>query len=430
MKSKKFFAFVGGVSIVLILAALPFIEAHGAPAAKPAATKELVIGAAYGMTGPWISYSIPHGKCYQLQAKRINSQGGITVGGEKYLIKLVSVDAKGTAEGGRAAVERLISLHGARFIAGPTLSSGSVAALPLIVQNKVINMSPVTTQKVLTPECPYYFKAHFPGSLVARVYPEFLAERYPSISRIALVMPDDDAGYSNAEYIKAGVAEVNKKQAGRLEIVFEDRYPKGTEDHTPILTAALAKNPHVIDLDSGAPEEMSIIVKEARGLGYKGWFTSGGGFTLERLNEIAGKDFAYNIIHTSFDINNPIEPYIPAGQEQKWEQFRKVFGDWAWLASAWRAEYGEEMSGVVIYANDILPVMLSGIIAANSLDTDKVVKALEEMKYVPTYFGMGTWMGKKTWGINHQIRRPVPLYEIKYGKQFPIKPSVLPPYYP
>lgn len=428
MKRKKSYAVFCGVFLVLMLVALPLVVARAAPASGP--TKELLIGAAYGMTGPWISYTIPMGKCWKLQSKRINEQGGITVGGEKYLVNLKEVDTKCTPEGGRAAVERLISLHGVKFILGPGLSSASVAAVPLMAQHKVLNISPVTTQKVLTFKCPYYFKVHFPGSLVSRVYPEFLAERYPSITKMALVMPDDDAGYSEAKETKSGVAKVNKKQPGRLKIVFEDYYPKGTEDHTPILTAALAKKPDVIHLDAGAPEEMSVIVKQARELGYKGWFISGGGFTLERLNEIAGKDFAYNIIHTSFDINNPTEPYIPAGQEERWEGFRKVFGDWAWLDKVWRTEYGEQMPGVVIYANDALPVMLYSIMAADSLDPDKVVKALEEMKYVPTYYGMGTWMGEKTWGINHQIRRSVPLYEIKYGKQLPIKPPVLPTYYP
>ena len=96
-----------------------------------------------------------------------------------------------------------------------------------------------------------------------------------------------------------------------MEMVFEDYYPKGSEDHTPILTAALAKKPDVIQLGAGAPEEMSMIIKEARELGYTGWFITGGGFSIDRLNEIAGKDFAYNILHTSFDINNPPEPYIP-----------------------------------------------------------------------------------------------------------------------
>jgi branched-chain amino acid transport system substrate-binding protein len=425
MKGKKIYAVLSGISLVLTLAALPLLGARAAPASK-----ELLMGAVYGMTGPWISYTIPFGKCWKLQAKRINEQGGITVAGEKYRISLKEVDTKCTPEGGRAAIERLISLHGVKFILGPGLSSASVAAIPLIDQHKVFNISTVTTQKVFAAKSRYYFKVHFPGSLVSRVYPEFLAERFPSISRMALVMPDDDAGYSEAKETKSGVAKVNKKQPGRLEIVFEDHYPKGTEDHTPILTAALAKKPDVIHLDAGAPEEMSVIVKQARELGYKGWFISGGGFTVERLNEIAGKDFAYNIIHTSFDIDNPTEPYIPAGQEERWEQFRKMFGDWAWLAKAWRAEYGEEMPGIVIYANDALPVMLYAIMAADSLDPDKVVKALEEMKYVPTYYGMGTWMGEKTWGINHQIRRSVPLYEIKYGKQFPVKPPVLPTYYP
>ena len=147
-------------------------------------------------------------------------------------------------------------------------------------------------------------------------------------------------------------------------------------------------------------------------------------------SEIAGKDFAYNILHTSFDPDKPPEVYIPEGQEDRWQLFSDTFGDWAWLDSAWQAEYGEDLPGIVIYANDALPIMIYGITAADSFDTDKVVAALENMEYVPTYFGMGTWMGKETWGQNHQIRRPITLYEIQGGEQILIQPPVLPAYYP
>jgi branched-chain amino acid transport system substrate-binding protein len=425
-KRNKLFLFLSFASMasIIIMLTLSLKVAYAAPA------KELVIGAAYGMTGPWISYTIPFGKVWKIHAKRINNQGGITVGGEKYQLKLVEIDTKCTPEGGRSGAERLISLHGAKFILGPGLSSASLAALPLMMENKVINITPVTTQKVLTSNSKYYFKAHFPGALVSRVYPEFLADRLPKVRRMALVMPDDDAGRSESEETKTGVAKVVKKEPGRMEIVFEGYYPKGSTDHTPLLTAALAKKPDIIHLDAGAPDEMAVIVKEARDLGYKGWFISGGGFTLSRLNEIAGKDYAYNILHQAFDIERPTPVKISPEHEAKWKWFVDMFGEWVWLGKAWKVEYGEDMPEAVVYAVDGLPTMVQGILAANSLDTDKVVEALEGMKYLPTYFGMGTWMGKETWGINHQIRRPIPLYEIKYGKQFPVEPAVMPAVYP
>lgn len=424
MKRNKLSVIVSGGSLFLMLLVLQSITAPTALA------KELVIGSAYGMTGPWISYTIPFGKVWKIQAKRINSQGGITVGGEKYLIKLVEIDTKCTPEGGRSAAERLISLHGAKFILGPGLSSASLAALPLMMENKVLNITPVTTQKVLTSTSKYYFKAHFPGALVSRGYPEFLAERYPNIRKMALVMPDDDAGRSEAEETKKGVAKVTQKEPGRIEIVYEGYYPKGSADHTPLLTAALAKKPDIIHLDAGAPDEMALIVKEARDLAYKGWFISGGGFTLSRLNEIASKDYAYSIIHQAFDIERPTPVQIAKEHEAKWKWFVDMFGNWGWLAKAWKTEYNEDMPEAVIYAVDGLPTMVQGILAANSFDTDKVVEALEGMRYIPTYFGMGTWMGKETWGINHQIRRPIPLYEIRYGKQFPVDPAIMPALYP
>jgi len=430
MKHKKLFATLCGVSLVLMLVALPIVVPAASASESPAPKKELKIGLAWGVTGPWIAYGIPFARCWKLQAKRINEQGGITVGGKKYLIKLIEADTQGRPEGGLAACRKLVFRDKVKFIVGPDDGDTGVAVMPFLMRNKVIMICQGTTQHLISPEAKYSFKAHFPGSLISRAYPAFLAGRYPDIKRIAMVCPDSDAGYSEVEETKTALAEVNKKQPKRLEIVFEDYYPEVTQDFTPILTAALVKKPDVIHLDAAAPDMMALIVKQARELGYKGWFISGGGHTMSTLLEVAGKKSAYNIIHPSFDISKPPDVYVPAGQEGKWKQFSDMFGDWAWLAKAWKVEYGEEMSGVVIYANDALNTIILGILAADSFDTDKVVEALEKMEYVPTYYGMGTWMGKKTWGQNHQIRRPITLYTIQNGKQIPVEPPVLPAYYP
>lgn len=425
--SKRLLVLAGCVLLILVLCGVPFMAAC---APEEEQVRELKIGLAYGMTGSFISFTIPLANMIMLQAERINDHGGVTVGGERYIITLIEADTKCTPEGGVSACERLMSLYDVKIIIGPCISAGSIAAVPLMMENKVLNTSPITSPKVLAPENHYYFKCQYPGSLVSRGYPAFLAERYPDIEKLAFVCADDDAGYAGVEESIAGVEELLEEQPGRMEIVFTDYYPKGSVDHTSILTAALASNPDVIYLGAAPPEEMSMIVKEARDLGYTGWFTAGASFTIERLNEIAGRDYAYNIIHNSFAIDDPPEPYVPPGQEERWEWFCDIFGDWAWLAEAYQTEYGEAMPGVLVYANDQLGTLIQGIMAADSLDNDKIVEALESMEYIPTYFGMGCWMGEETWGLNHQMWRPISLYEISYGEEIPVYPPVLPAFYP
>ena len=418
-------------TVVFMLAVLCLL-AGGFGCAAPAepAAKEFKIGFLYGMTGPWIAYEIPFARTWKLQAKRLNEQGGIVVGGERYLIKYVEADTGGRPESAMGAARKLLFQDEVKFIVGPGDGDSGVAVMPLLMENKVIMICQGTTQKLISPQSKYGFKSHFPGSLMSQAYPEFLAERYPDIKRIAMIVPESEAGYEEIDMTKEGVAEVNAKEPGRLEIVFESTAPEDATDFAPVLTAALAKKPDLIHLDAAAPDWMALVVKQARELGYTGWFISGGGHTLSTLLEVAGKDFAYNIIHPSFDIKSPPPSYVPKGQEQEWQEFCDMFGDWAWLAEAWQTEYGEDLPGAVIYGNDAFNTEIMGILAADSFDTDKVVAALENMEYVPTYYGMGTWMGKETWGINHQLRRPIPLYEIRYGEQFPVEPPVVAAIYP
>jgi branched-chain amino acid transport system substrate-binding protein len=230
--------------------------------------------------------------------------------------------------------------------------------------------------------------------------------------------------------IQGGVAEVNAKEPGRLQVVYEGYAPEDATDFSAVLTAALAKKPDIIHMDAADPPWMALVIKQARELGYKGWFISGGGQTLSTLLEVAGKAFAYNIITPSWSFERPCPVSVPAGQEANWKKFCDMYGDWTWLAEAWKTEYKEDLPGAVIYGNDAFNTEIMGILAADSFDTDKVVTALEDMEYVPTYFGMGTWMGKETWGQNHQIRRPITLYIIQNGELFPVEPPVMPAYYP
>jgi hypothetical protein len=60
--------------------------------------------------------------------------------------------------------------------------------------------------------------------------------------------------------------------------------------------------------------------------------------------------------------------------------------------------------------------MLQGIEKAQSLDTTKVVEALENMKSIDTIFGQGRMAGQDIFGINHAIFRPIPLSRIMNGK--------------
>jgi hypothetical protein len=65
---------------------------------------------------------------------------------------------------------------------------------------------------------------------------------------------------------------------------------------------------------------------------------------------------------------------------------------------------------------ETLVLLVAAIEKAQSLDTEKVVRAWENMKEIDTIFGKGRMGGKDLFGINHVVIRPVPMSRIVNGK--------------
>ena len=127
-----------------------------------------------------------------------------------------------------------------------------------------------------------------------------------------------------------------------------------------------------------------VIMKQARDLGYKGWFTVGFFVTPQYTVEGVGRDYAYNIIYEAMEWNYAAQP---AERE---------------FAAQYKAKYGALPGGSVCYIYDHLPVMLKAIQDGGTVDdTLKVVKTMEAWKSFELKSGTATWGGLKTTGYLH-----------------------------
>ena len=89
--------------------------------------------------------------------------------------------------------------------------------------------------------------------------------------------------------------------------------------------------------------------------------------------------------------------------------------------------FGKEADVFVPFGMQNSSVLIQGILAADSFDTEKVAVALEAMPIVCTPFGMAVWGGKKTFGVAHQLFPPCCVYEIKGNKRAWIELLDFPP---
>ena len=102
------------------------------PTPATAANKELKIGVLGVMSGPAASWGLVNRYCAEVTALMVNEAGGIDIGGEKYDIKIVSIDDKNDPKVAVSGAERLAYEEGIKYIIGPNIDTTAAAIVPVI----------------------------------------------------------------------------------------------------------------------------------------------------------------------------------------------------------------------------------------------------------------------------------------------------------
>ena len=228
-------------------------------AIKPGAglAKTLEVGAIVNLEWPLGIYMK---KFLESYVPYLNEKGGLDVGGEKFQIKMVIYNSKGTSEGGRAAAERLVYRDGVKFILGDETVE---AWLPVTESNKVLTIATAPTEGILSPKYKYCFQ----GSVLqtqAVVLWGWFTTKFPEVKSLVTVYPDDVAG--RAEDYKAQTFA----SAFSLEKAKPIFYMPGTTDFSAIATKVIRSKPDVFSTAAGGPVQDSLLIKALHEGGFKG----------------------------------------------------------------------------------------------------------------------------------------------------------------
>ena len=140
---KKTAVFVAMVSIVLILSSC--FKNNNDQTTGEEGTKKLNIGYVGYMGWP---NSMDTLNGIQVSIGSINDSGGLDIGGEKYLLNLISYDSNNSQATLTAAVNRLIFEDNVKFI----VSDGTLidAVIPITEANKVVLCTPALSPVILS----------------------------------------------------------------------------------------------------------------------------------------------------------------------------------------------------------------------------------------------------------------------------------------
>ena len=123
-------SFVSAIALLISASTLSLAKVVG---------DKIVLGAAVSLTGKYSSNGVHTQNGYNLAVERINSMGGVKVGGKKYKFEIIYYDDESNS--GRAAqlAERLIKQDGVQFMLGP-YSSGLTKAMAPVTEKYQVPM--------------------------------------------------------------------------------------------------------------------------------------------------------------------------------------------------------------------------------------------------------------------------------------------------
>ena len=362
------------------------------PKPAPAPPGEIRVGLNASLSGPAAMWGITYSRTCNKQVEEINKEGGLLVGGKRYLIKFIEYDSKRDPATSVENAKKLIFtdkviaiMHHGGVIVSPTL--------PILSENKIVSMDISVGPYVL--RWPYNFDVHPAGRPISMNAFKTYVKLF-GIKKVAEVNPDNDSGYTT---------EVDDRWAAKqlgVEIINHQFFPEDTTDFYPILTKAIAAKPDMIVIGLGNPGNVPVIIKQARELGWKGpmGLTQGSAGSSTTMVKIAG-EAAEGFVYTT-----------PSHGDRRF--MTKEENEWMdYFLKRW----GEPFPTDTFLSYKQFNLWVQAVKKANSLDPDKIAKALETGSFVvqgwKIHFGVtpDCYMGRA-----RSLMAPLPVATIKEGK--------------
>jgi branched-chain amino acid transport system substrate-binding protein len=360
-------------------------------AGTASAQEELRIGAIGSLSGGGTAWGLALQRGVTLAIDEVVQAGGLKVGGKLYMPKLVMYDDQYTATGGKTAAERLVNLDKVKYIIGPIGSPPVLTSVAVTMPAKVIQLSNGFAPAILKNEgkSPFNFRVMNSNTEFGPAMIKWLHANYPNVKKVALIAPNDAVGQAVLPTL------VEAYKANGIE-VWSEMYDRGTKEFTPLLTRMIAQNVDLFDLNSNAPGEAGLLLKQARQAGFKNMIWQVGGPSVDEIVGVAGPLAEGFLSYETFDFSAPQAQKFEKAYHAKWDGIINAQAP-GWYSAA--------------------KILFKAIENAGSTDVEPVRNALEKLEgWDPGIYGPVAWGGMSDYGVAHQLLLPFWIVEVKQDK--------------
>ncbi len=295
MMSRRNGLFLACIGLLCLFAAVLLIPYSGASAAEK---KEILIGAVNSLTGENVLTAVECKWAYEQAIADVNKKGGILIKelNKKLPVRLVFADDKSTADGGAAAMERLIKVNHIDLALSSNITPINLAAATVAEKYKMYYSIATSWLDFVEKENYKYVSDLFTDTGRAAIAPFEVWKKLPAEQRPknpALLVEDSPDGQGFGGGVRA-----TAKAAG-VTLTVDEPFNVGANDFSAqILKYKAAKIDALLTLMS--PEQAVLLVRQFKEQGLRIPYVHGWkGFWPREFEKTLGKDADY-IIHDGF----------------------------------------------------------------------------------------------------------------------------------
>lgn len=361
-----------------------------------AAEKTVKIGFLAPLTGEVAAWGLPGLYGCQIWAEHVNAAGGLSIGGDQYMVEMVPYDNEYLADKASVGMTQLVFEDGVKFV---MMLGGDTMPAAYDIASQADMLVSTLLPSDLTPDTPNLIAPCEVHPIYNVTGVQWLAENKPDLKSAVICAQDDSLGRPSvatyqAAFEAAGIA-VN-------DTVFFDI---STTDFAPVMTSMLSSNPDILCLDTAYADFVNLLCEQAYQQGFTGQIIS---CTADYYNDIVAntsKEFMEGFIFQFPDFDDPAlnDPRI---------NFRDP--------NAFFAEYSErfpgEWSAVSWEYASIMDLWADAAQKAGSVEPQDVLAAMKEGGTGKHCFGEAEWWGADLFGIDNALVGDWPVVVVRDGK--------------
>ena len=342
--------------------------------------KEIKIGGVGPLTGEAATFGASTKNGYDMAVAEWNAKGGVL--GKQ--VKMTFADDKGDPAEGATVFTKLIEQDKSVAIVGTVMSKVSLAGAPICQNAKIPMMATSSTNPKVTLVGNYIFRTCFIDPFQGTVGAKFAFEDLKAKKAACIFDVGNDYTKGLSEFFKA------KFTALGGQVVGYEGHATGTTDFKAQLTKVLAAGPDILYV-SDYYNDVALIAKQARELGFKGPLVGGDGWDSPKLMEVGGAAVE-GCFFTNHYSQDDTAPMVQA------------------FVKSYKTKYGAEPDALAALGYDATNIMLDAIQRAGKTDGDAIRDAL-------TKTDLQTVTGKVKFDGDRNPVKSAVIIEIKGGKQ-------------